>query len=123
MKYASIYAGLFTAGALLTGGFHAKYHGRPIWVVIIIYLLGGLFVGCCVDLLKAVTTARWQASLFGVFVAAPLAFGVNLVFLPHLSLRVMALATAVAAVVYGGLYGASPLDPPDERRPAPPGFS
>jgi RsiW-degrading membrane proteinase PrsW (M82 family) len=115
MRYALIYAGSFTIGAVLTGGVHATYHGQPLWVVIVVYLLGGLFVGCCIDLIHRVVTARWQASLLGFFVALPLAFGAYLLFLPGLPPRMMAIATGIGALIYGGLYGAILWDPPDTR--------
>jgi len=106
LRVALIYAALFSVTALASGGVHSTFHGQPFWIVVLAYLVGGLFVGCAIDLLRGWLTTRWRASVAGFVIAIPLALGTYLIFLPNASFKVMCISTAITGLLYGAGYGA-----------------
>jgi len=114
LRIALIYAAWLLVAALVSG--HTTFHGRPLWVVVALYLAGGLAVGAAVALVQPRLRARWHACAFGVALAFPLALAINELFLPLYRLRVKLLGSLLGAVIYGTMYALIYWRPPTGHR-------
>lgn len=119
MRFVKFYVIWAVVATFLTRGENLKYFGRPLWVIVSLYLGGGLLVALFVTVARPWAITRLRAYVAGVVVGIPVAVAIYMIFRPDWPVRLMAMSTVVWSLIVSGPYAVIIWSPPEEspRRP------